>query len=70
MSRHQTAIDNIVAGTEDAPRYLLSWVEAAGSGRLLQCRLPVCSRELARRIVHELFLPDDQVAKINLVPLS
>jgi hypothetical protein len=69
-TKHREAINNIVAGTEQASRYLLKWVEDNGQGAKIYCATPVCSRQLARRIVHELFLHDDNVTKIDLKPIS
>ena len=69
-TRHRKAIDHIVLGTEQADRYLLSWDEADPSGAKVRCSLGLPSRQLARRIVEELFMADDHVTKINLTPVS
>jgi hypothetical protein len=68
-TRHRRGIDHIVLGTEQVDRYLLSWDEAGPAGRI-RCSLGVPSRTLARRIVEELFMADDNVTKINLTPVS
>ena len=68
-TRHRHRIDEIVAGTEDVARYVLSWDEAHDGGKM-RCRMYVPSRMLARRIVEECFLQDDRVTKIDFRPIS
>jgi hypothetical protein len=69
-TRHRHAIDQIVTGTEDAPRYRLSWDEQDASGHKMRCSMHVCSGQLARRIVFELFMHDDYVTKVDFRSVS